>query len=77
MRSYAFDQSKAGPVRDHARITVTDGQLAYEWQHLLRKLQLRNPACFRQWCSVLSPEPHPLFDSIPGPVEQWERLAIR
>lgn len=72
-RGYAFNRSKVGPVRGPVRIRSTSGQLRYEWQHLLRKLRARNPELHRRWRGVTSPEPHPLFSIVPGPVESWER----
>ncbi len=73
-RGYSFDRSKVGPIRQLARIDSTEGQLAYEWQHLLRKLQTRSPALHRDLCRLESPEAHPLFNILPGPIEPWERL---
>lgn len=72
-RGYSFDRSKVGPVRGSVRIRSTSGQVLYEWQHLLRKLRARNPALHRKWRGVTTPEPHPLFRIVPGPVESWER----
>jgi hypothetical protein len=72
-RGYAFDRRKVGPVRSSASIRGTKGQLGYEWRHLLRKLKRRNPACYRQWRGIASPEPHPLFRIVAGTVEHWER----
>ncbi len=72
-RDYTFDRSKVGPVRAVAPIAVTRAQLDYEWEHLLRKLAVRNPAHYRQWRSVQRPDSHPLFRPRPGPIESWER----
>jgi hypothetical protein len=36
-------------------------------------LRARSPAHYRRWRRVASPEPHPLFSIVPGPVESWER----
>ena len=73
-RGYSFDTAKVGTGRAGARIPVTDGQIAFEWEHLLRKLSLRSPACYRQWRSVRMPRCHPLMRRHAGPVEPWERL---
>ena len=73
MRGYAFDPTKVGPARTGVRIPVTEGQIAFEWEHLLRKLSVRSPARYRQWRSVRSPECHPLMRRHPGAVEAWER----
>ena len=72
-RSYAFDRSKIGPVREVERIQVSSGQLACEWGHLKAKLALRNPAVLAQWFKVASPVCHPLFSRKPGPIASWER----
>ncbi|MGH8761318.1 MAG: pyrimidine dimer DNA glycosylase/endonuclease V [Burkholderiales bacterium] len=71
-RGYSFDRSKVGPVRARITIASTAGQLRYEWQHLLRKMQSRSPAQYRRWRGVACPEPHPLFCIQAGPVEPWE-----
>jgi hypothetical protein len=72
-RGYSFDASKVGPVRMRSHIRATSGQLAHEWRHLLRKLRSRSPSNFRRWRKLASPEPHPLFRIVRGPVAQWER----
>src|SRR5688572_26063808 len=72
-RGYTFDSTKLEPEVEVARIAVTTGQLAHEWQHLLAKLAARNPDIHGRWCSIGSPDPHPLFALMDGPVEAWER----
>ena len=44
VRGYAFDTSKIKPTRSAVTLTVTTGQMEYEWTHLLAKLKERNPA---------------------------------
>jgi hypothetical protein len=73
-RGYSFDRGKLGPVRAVAPIAVTTGQLAYEWQHLLRKLAKRQPRLYRHWRALAQPEHHPLFTPRDGPIEPWERI---
>jgi hypothetical protein len=73
-RGYAFDASKVGPVRAVAPITTTSMQVAYEWQHLLGKLAVRDPARREQHLAVHRPRCHPMFRSVRGPVEEWERV---
>lgn len=72
-RGYAFDRSKVGPIRAVRAIPVGSGQLAYEWRHLQRKLEGRNPAVLALWRGVAVPACHPLFRRRPGPVASWER----
>lgn len=73
-RGYAFDGSKFERVHTCAQLPVTDGQVAYEWEHLLQKLSRRNPALYDNWRSV-EPECHPLFVVRQGQVEPWERQS--
>ncbi|WP_332672056.1 pyrimidine dimer DNA glycosylase/endonuclease V [Aromatoleum sp.] len=72
-RGYSFDRSKIGSVDAGVQLPVTDGQIAYEWRHLLHKLATRNPALYEQWRSCDEPECHPLFVVRPGQIEPWER----
>ena len=72
-RGYAFNRAKAGRVLPSAQIQSTRGQLEYEWQHLMAKLQARNPVLYRQWRSVSVPQPNPLFRIRRGVIEPWER----
>ena len=72
-RGYSFNAKKVGPVRSRVVIETSAGQLAHEWRHLLAKLELRTPALFRQWQGLVSPEAHPSFSIVPGPVAAWER----
>ncbi|MFF5792545.1 pyrimidine dimer DNA glycosylase/endonuclease V [Paeniglutamicibacter sp. NPDC012692] len=56
-------------------LAVTVGQVAYEREHLLAKLAMRDP----QREAVLEddnpPTLHPLFVAAPGDIESWERPA--
>ena len=72
-RGYAFDKSKIKPTRKAVTLTVTSGQMAYEWKHLLAKLKARSPAVYGQWRAIKVPEAHPLFTVQAGEVEHWER----
>lgn len=73
-RGYRFDVGRidrdripdAEPV---PRIRVTDGQLAFELEHLRAKLAVRSPEAQLP----LEPVAHPLFIVEPGPVAAWER----
>jgi hypothetical protein len=72
-RGYSFDATKVGPVRGTVILAATTGQLAYEWRHLLDKLERRNPDLHRRWIRTRSPEAHPIFRIVTGSVEPWER----
>lgn len=73
IRGYAFDKSKIKPTRKAATLTVTSGQMAYEWAHLLSKLKERSPALYRKWLATEVPEAHPMFTVQAGEIESWER----
>lgn len=72
-RGYSFDKNKIKPTRKSVTLTVTSGQLEYEWAHLMTKLKARNPTLHRKWRVVEEPEAHPLFRVKSGEVESWER----
>lgn len=74
-RGYNFDAGKiAVPEATPAQITVTDGQLAYEWEHLKRKLAVRDPALLARVTTVRQPDLHPLFTRVKGPIASWEKI---
>lgn len=72
-RGYRFDATKIpndhGPIALH----VNSGQLVFEWQHLMAKLQRRAPEVARAHRRVGTPLPHPIFTVIEGPIAEWER----
>ena len=72
-RGYRFDVAKISRRRFTGHLPETDGQLLYEWSHLRAKLRGRAPRLFRQFRSLKTPEPHPLFRIVPGGVRDWER----
>jgi hypothetical protein len=73
-RGYKFDGSKIPPTDFVEPIIETEGQLDYEWQHLLRKLQVRDPELYGQYIQR-TPTPHPLFTLVPGEIREWENVA--
>jgi len=73
IRGYSFDKNKIKPTRKAVTLTVTSGQIAYEWAHLLAKLKERSPALYRKWLATEEPEAHPLFIVRAGEIETWER----
>ncbi len=72
-RKYNFQADKIGAINSDCVINETDGQLQYEWNHLLNKLKIRSPVLFNQFESVKHPEPHSLFRIIRGSVRDWEK----
>jgi hypothetical protein len=72
-RGYRFDRSRIRGSATTEKLTVTDGQLAYEATHLRAKLLGRSP----DLAPVLPdhPDPHPLFTVVDGEVADWEIRA--
>ena len=73
-RGYNFERSKIKKTsRRHHVITVTRGQMGYEFNHLKGKVKKRTPLVYKRLLSVRRITPHPLFSVIPGTIECWER----
>ncbi len=71
-RGYNFNKEKILEKPKRIKITVTEGQVAYELQHLKNKLKLRDPKQLHA-IEKLSLQLHPLFTLTRGDVEPWER----
>ncbi|MDD5296224.1 MAG: pyrimidine dimer DNA glycosylase/endonuclease V [Rhodocyclaceae bacterium] len=76
-RGYGFDAGKIGPTRILEPLAVTAGQIAYEWGHLLAKLEVRSPAWLAGVGEIGYPEPHPLFRVVDGGIAEWEVVTAR
>lgn len=74
-RGYNFDASKIASCGKVEILTVTEGQLDYEWAHLRNKLQLRAPHWLDNFASLVRPKPHPLFVIVPGAIADWEIVS--
>lgn len=72
-RGYHFDRSKILITDGNVSIRETRGQLRYEWEHLRAKLARRDPAWLELIEGVVRPQAHPLFQIVPGGVQEWER----
>lgn len=80
-RNYKFNAAK---IRSYGTkhlelMSVTTGQLEYEWNHLNRKLQARNHDWFLRNKSVnleSGLQPNPIFRVIEGSTEPWERGKV-
>ena len=73
-RGYRFDRSKLPAKTTSIRLAVSDGQLRFEWQHLMAKLRDREPARYERFTAIAAPDPHPMFAIVPGPIAAWERV---
>jgi len=73
-RGYSFDRSKVRKVVKVSVIPVTEGQVNYEFQRLLGKLEVRDPRRYQQLVNCRRVEVNPVFKVIPGGIEPWERV---
>jgi hypothetical protein len=71
-RGYRFDGRKIHRKRINNQIIETNGQLLYEWDHLMTKLKARSPDVFREYEKVEKPIAHPIFRIVPGKIRDWE-----
>jgi hypothetical protein len=76
-RGYHFRKDRLGKahqkIKSVGKIPVTQGQFAFEAQHLLRKLKVRSPERARDF-QLECVELHPLFFLVEGGVASWERV---
>ena len=75
-RGYNFNYSKILHPGKLLKLTVTSGQIEYEFKHLQDKLHVRDNKSY--WINVVSrmnrklPKVHPMFEVVGGTVESWE-----
>lgn len=73
-RGYLFDKTKIEWSFNQQELTVTDGQLEHEREHLLKKLKTRDPQKYNEITRINKFTPHPLFKVIKGDIEDWEKV---
>ncbi|HBT75764.1 MAG TPA: hypothetical protein DEB39_02300 [Planctomycetaceae bacterium] len=72
-RGYHFDATKIVKPKQSITISVARGQLEYEKEHLLSKLDVRDPDAAGRLRNTKRIMPHPMFAVVPGGVESWEK----
>ncbi len=75
-RGYNFNSNKINNVDDTNlnKIKVTTEQIYFERDHLLKKLKLRDLEKYYMLNEEKNIELNPLFISVDGPVEHWEKM---
>ncbi len=73
-RNYNFNSSKILEVAYPDKLTVTKGQLYYEWAHFIKKIQVRDQLLYKQYEGVKQISQHPLFKLLEGDIENWEKI---
>ncbi len=77
-RGYKFDKNKINILEsfEEFKILVTTKQIEYEYQHLLKKLTVRDLKKFEQIKDNKTVDPNPLFEVIEGEIEDWEKFSL-
>ncbi len=76
-RNYNFDLTKINTNIKSIQIPVNDGQIAYELEHLLRKLEERDKPKWEVVKKIKRIDLHSMFISRPGDIEPWEILISK
>lgn len=73
IRGYHFDRTKLWALQEsHITIPLNRGQLAYEQEHLHKKILQRAPKELFRLDGEISQ--HPIFHLIDGETESWEKV---
>ncbi len=74
-RGYHFDRNKITVQSYTEKITITSGQLEYEFSHLLGKLKDRDPRRYSRFKEISDIRVHPIFKEAIGEIEDWEVIS--
>ena len=74
-RGYNFDRNKIDFDFQKIKIDVTIGQLQYEFNHLLKKLEQRDPERYKQFEKLKMVDCAEIFDVKEGEIEKWEIIS--
>ncbi len=72
-RGYNFDLTKINQDGVTLPIQTTSGQLDFELEHLLSKLEKRSKKYYEFLLGFENVVSHPLFEIVPGYIEDWEK----
>ncbi len=76
-RHYNFNADKIDWDFEPTRIEVTDKQVAYEFRHLLNKLQTRDPLRYKNIVDTKVIAAANIFQVIKGEIADWEIRDIK
>lgn len=74
-RGYNFDRNKIDFDFTKIKIEVTTGQMQYEFNHLLKKLEQRDPERFNQFENLKMVDCAEIFEVKEGEIEKWEIIS--
>jgi hypothetical protein len=74
-RGYNFTKEKIliAECKKIIKIPITSGQISYEFKHLMEKLRIRSHRFYHKVSETKDIKAHPLFKTVNGKVEFWER----
>lgn len=73
-RWYKFDKNKFEKIDKNIKIKITSGQIKYEFEHLLKKLEIRDKAKFELIKNIKNIEVCDIFEVVPWEIEIWEKI---
>jgi hypothetical protein len=73
-RHFTFDSTKFRKPIVPLFLTVNEGQIIFEFKHLLCKLKSREINLYQKLKETKTIIPHPMFKIIKGKIENWERI---
>ena len=76
-RNFNFDKQKINWSFRKSKVPVNAGQVQYEIQHLLFKLEKRDYNKFKELKAESNFDHHPIFKLVDGEIEEWEILGNR
>lgn len=71
-RNYNFTKDKIDWNFAPVKLTVTEGQVGFEAEHILKKLELRDIQRHKELMKLSSFAVNPIFEIVSGDVESWE-----
>ena len=74
-RNYNFDKRKINWTFKKSKVSVTTGQVNYEVEHLLNKLEKRDYYKYNELKLKSKFDIHSIFQLVDGEIEEWEILS--
>ncbi len=75
LREYSFNFDKIDKGRITTKIKISDGQLNYEKEHLIKKLWSRDRKRYFSLKNQIDIESHPIFETVVGGLAEWEIVS--
>lgn len=71
-RNYNYNKQKIKYHDTSLTMEITNQQLEYEYEHLKKKLETRNPTYYQQLLCIEVIQANPLFGVVQGGIASWE-----